>query len=542
MFDHQESSGNAGSVLVIDDEAANLQLLSEILTGAGYQVRPARLPQLAIDASRARPPDLILLDVMMPEMNGFEVCRRLKQDDRTRDIPVIFVSALHDVEDRVRGFEQGGVDFISKPFQESEILARVGTHVSLHRMRVDLEGLVASRTAELTMKNRALEAEIEERNQAEEALRESRRFNDQLIETANVAIVGLDTQGIVILANPAVESLTGYGCTELLGREWFEFLALEGPYADARAEFARLVAGENPTQSENAVLTRSGKKRIVSWRNSALKQQGEVVGTLSFGLDITERREQEIQLREYHSRLKALASDLTISEERERRRIAEELHDGPLQVLAFTRMRLASARSQANADARERVLDEVAESLRRATLDTSRVVTDLNSPALQELGFTVAISDWAQEQIQRRFGIETTVISHLGETEERALDDLSRALLFRNVRELLTNVVKHARASSVRVSLERAGGNLEVTVRDNGQGCNPDLASSGTGGEGGFGLFSIRERMADLGGGLEIECVPGHGFAATLIFPLAGTRPRKRTRHASKDNAEEWVE
>ena len=116
MPKNHQSKTDVDDILIVDDESANLQLLSELLGRAGYQVRPANDPQLAIDSALAQPPKLILLDVKMPEMDGFEVCRRLKQDERTRDIPVIFISALQDVQSRVRGLEAGGVDFISKPF------------------------------------------------------------------------------------------------------------------------------------------------------------------------------------------------------------------------------------------------------------------------------------------------------------------------------------------------------------------------------------------------------------------------------------------
>ena len=149
MHTNQDEKTTPGDILIVDDETANLKLLKELLSREGYQVRPADRPQLAIDSALAQPPALILLDVRMPEMDGFEVCRRLKQDERTRDIPVIFVSALQDVQDRVQGFEAGGVDFITKPFQEEEVLARVRTHLELRNMQLNLEEMVAERTAEL---------------------------------------------------------------------------------------------------------------------------------------------------------------------------------------------------------------------------------------------------------------------------------------------------------------------------------------------------------------------------------------------------------
>ncbi len=155
-----------GDILIVDDETANLKLLKELLSREGYLVRPADRPQLAIKSALAQPPALILLDVRMPDMDGFEVCMRIKQEERTRDIPVIFISALQDVSDKIRGFEAGGVDYITKPFQEEEVLSRVRTHMDLRSMQLGLEEMVAERTA-------SLENEIAERRQAEIELKEA---------------------------------------------------------------------------------------------------------------------------------------------------------------------------------------------------------------------------------------------------------------------------------------------------------------------------------------------------------------------------------
>ena len=173
MPTNYDSNIDMSDIIIVDDESANLQLLSELLGREGYQVRPTDSPQLAIASALAQPPALILLDVRMPEMDGFEVCRLLKQDERTREIPIIFVSALQDVEDKVRGFEAGGVDFISKPFQEPEVMARVRTHLTLRNMQLHLENLVAKRTAEL-------ESEITERKQIEISLQASREKAEAL--------------------------------------------------------------------------------------------------------------------------------------------------------------------------------------------------------------------------------------------------------------------------------------------------------------------------------------------------------------------------
>ncbi|MCP4348264.1 MAG: response regulator [Desulfobacterales bacterium] len=136
------------SILIVDDMQANLRLLARILTEQGYKVRPVTSGKLALWGARGTtPPDLILLDILMPEMNGYEVCEQLKADERTRDIPVIFMSALDDLQDKVKAFSVGGVDYITKPIQEKEVLARVQTHLALRNMQKRLENANKAKSA-----------------------------------------------------------------------------------------------------------------------------------------------------------------------------------------------------------------------------------------------------------------------------------------------------------------------------------------------------------------------------------------------------------
>ncbi|WP_437995866.1 response regulator [Sorangium sp. So ce185] len=147
-------------VLVVDDTPANLKLLVEHLRGAGIDTLAAEDGESALGLLRYEAPDLILLDVVMPKVNGFDVCRRLKADPATRDIPVLFMTGLTDTTDKVKGFEVGGVDYLTKPIQNEELLARVTTHLALRalqralqRANSDLERRVAERTAELARLN-----------------------------------------------------------------------------------------------------------------------------------------------------------------------------------------------------------------------------------------------------------------------------------------------------------------------------------------------------------------------------------------------------
>jgi class 3 adenylate cyclase len=125
-------------VLIVDDKAENLELLSSMLSREGYEVRAAINGEMALMGAESSPPDIILLDVSMPEMDGYTVCQKLKADPRTADIPVIFISVLTDPEAKVAAFDAGGVDYIAKPFHVQEVLARVGTQLLLHRQRREL--------------------------------------------------------------------------------------------------------------------------------------------------------------------------------------------------------------------------------------------------------------------------------------------------------------------------------------------------------------------------------------------------------------------
>ena len=127
------------NILIVDDVEDNIEILGDLLTFDGYNVQTARSGESALKRVQESRPDLILMDILMPGMDGFEVCERLKADSSTNDIPVVFVSSMTDLESKVKGFKIGGVDYINKPFQHAEVLVRVNTHITMLRLRKDLE-------------------------------------------------------------------------------------------------------------------------------------------------------------------------------------------------------------------------------------------------------------------------------------------------------------------------------------------------------------------------------------------------------------------
>jgi two-component system sensor histidine kinase/response regulator len=152
MSNHQvDTPQPRGNILIVDDAPLSLRLLSQMLVDEGYQVETAIDGMQALEAVRHTCFDLILLDIMMPEMNGYEVCERLKEDERTRDIPIIFLSVLGETKDKINAFTVGGMDYVTKPFHVKEVLARIGTHVALRNLQKQLQEA-----------NRKLERQIKE--------------------------------------------------------------------------------------------------------------------------------------------------------------------------------------------------------------------------------------------------------------------------------------------------------------------------------------------------------------------------------------------
>lgn len=177
------------NILIVDDRLENLRLLSKMLAGEGYKVRKLLDGFRALDAAQLAPPDLILLDIMMPGMDGYEVCQNLKADPRTQEIPVIFLSALDDIGDKVKAFAVGGVDYITKPFQQEEVLARVKTHLQLQKL-----------TQTLKQQNAMLAAEVAQRKAAEDSLEKAlidlKTAQEQIIAREKLAALGALTAGI----------------------------------------------------------------------------------------------------------------------------------------------------------------------------------------------------------------------------------------------------------------------------------------------------------------------------------------------------------
>jgi len=358
-----------------------------------------------------------------------------------------------------------------------------------------------------------MDIDITERKKIEDALRESEEKYRDLFENARDAIITTNVEAKITGVNKLAEEY-GFKKEQLLGKSIFDFI-VEEHKERALKDFKAAISGK-PVRGEMDVITPRGIF-TAEYIDNPIKRGGEIIGIQAVLRDITERRKTQQKVLDYQVQLKSLASELTLAEERERRRIATELHDRIGQALAISKIKLDRLRHSMRTGEQARSLEEVCNVLGQAIAETRSLTFDLSSPILHELGLEAAINSWLVEQIEVKHHIAVE-FNDGGKT--KPLDDDVRVLLFRNVRELLINVVKHACADAVKVCIHRIGSRVQVTVQDDGVGFEPAEALAKAVTKGKYGLFSIKERLEQIGGHLEIESEPGHGCKVTMTAPL----------------------
>ena len=273
-------------ILVVDDIPANLKLLADILANQDYKVRPASSGQLALRSVAVEMPDLILLDVKMPDMDGYEVCQLLKADEISRRIPVIFISALDEVSDKVKGFNVGGVDYITKPFQSAEVLARVNTHLTVWRLQRQLEE-----------QNLQLQQEIAERTRTEIELRSANAEIEQIFAAIPSLMISISSEGNVTKWNSGAEKTLGIIAKEAVGQELIE-LSISWEWDKVNQGLA--TCRENGCLIEmNDIHFQYSDKRpgFLAISIIPIQTDGSIhEGLIVLGTDITERKHMEIEI------------------------------------------------------------------------------------------------------------------------------------------------------------------------------------------------------------------------------------------------------
>ncbi|MBI4793410.1 MAG: response regulator, partial [Deltaproteobacteria bacterium] len=308
-----------GRILLVDDTTANLQLLTNLLTEQGYIVHPASDGKLALEFVRTTLPDLILLDIRMPGMDGYEVCRRLKADERTRSIPLIFISILEDEHDKVRGFQEGAVDYITKPFQPEEVLARVQTHLRLRELTEHLGHRVAERTEELMIAKERLQQELAERVRAEAALKRERTLIANITETSPIGIITVGVNGRITFANTQAINILGLTKEEITQRtyntpDWRITDFAGNPFPYEKLPFRQVMTtGQSIYDEQHTIAWPDGRRVHLSINGAPLlNESGDVESVVFAFQDISQRKRAERALQESEAKMRSILDNIGI--------------------------------------------------------------------------------------------------------------------------------------------------------------------------------------------------------------------------------------
>jgi len=485
-------------ILAIDDEPESRTLLTQILTAEGYRVRAADSGELALAALELKRPELILLDIRMPEMDGFEVCRRIKANPATHDIPLMFLSARGQLSERVEGFRLGAVDFVTKPYQREELLARVRTHLELGRLRTRLEEQVAERTAEL---------------------RESEQRFRTMADATPLMIWAAGTDKACTFVNRAWLDFTGRRIEQDLGEGWIGAVhpndreMCSGIYSSS-------IDGPQNFQLEFRLRRADGEYRwIVGSGVPRFSETGAFVGYIGSCVDVTESRIAAEQLR-------ALSAFLISAQEDVRRRISRELHDDLVQRLALMAIDLGKLISQTwpAVSAVPEELRGLQERAIQAAELTRHIAHELHPMTVEDLGLATALRSVC-EDFAHREGID---VEFTGENLPQSPKRETASCLYSIAQEALLNVSKHAQAKHVRVELKSSADRVSLSIADDGIGFPTRSAGGGMG----LGVLNMRERVGWLKGSFSLESRPGGGTQISVALPIQGVPHETRAYSA----------
>ena len=517
------------SILVVDDSRENVRLLAGVLTHHGYTVRAATNGRLALASVEAERPDLIVLDIMMPEMDGYEVCTRLKADPdaRTRDIPVIFCSVEGDVPSKVKAFSIGGIDYITKPFQIDEVLARVETHLSLRRLH-----------KQLAAQNVQLRQEIGERRRAEQALWKSEQRLRIIAElTSDYAYsvrVGPDGTLSTEWVTDAFTRIVGYTLEQVSGSVGWRRIIHPDDLPIVLRHLDALLNGHSD-MAEYRIVTKDGEVRWVQDRARAIwdDEQGRVIRFVSALQDITERWQADEAMRQFSAELQARNIELDAFAHT----VAHDLKGivaPSLGLVDFLRINHASLPDDQVASIVWRIFRNVRkmadvvdglllqaqvrkQEVQKSPLDMVSIVAE----ALQRVAHLV-------EEFQAEIAVPETWPEALGYApwvEAVWVNYLSNAIKYGGRPPIV----------ALGADLQQPGDVVRFWVRDNGQGLEKEdrdklfvpferLARIGKGGHG-LGLSIVRGIVEKLGGEVGVESEVGEGSVFHFSLP-AVTRSR----------------
>lgn len=511
----------ASTILIIDDDVPSLKILTKHLQNLGYKTLIARSGERGLAVAARTTPDLILLDVMMPGIDGFETCRRLKALDATMDIPVIFLTALPNTSDKIKGFEAGAVDYITKPIQNQEISVRIRTHLRLRELTDNLGKKVVEQTQELL-------TEIAERKQAEALLRESEEKYRLLVEAANVCIF-VAQDGILKLVNSKTEEISGYTAAELTAKPFLDLIHPEDQDVVMHRHLQSLQGEPLDDLYVFKVIDKKGELKWVEIKVVLIQWDGRPA-TLNFLSDVTEklRAEQELLKAKKLESVGLLAGG-----------IAHDFNN--LLTGLFGNVELAKIFLSPDHKS-YKYLNSALLSMENATNLTKQLLTFAKGgdPIKETLSIREVLIEMAQFSLHgSNIKLQTNIDCDLWqiEADKGQLSQVINNLIINAQQAMPMGGVIILAANNVETT---QGKYVKITIQDEGEGIAPEYLEKvfdpyfSTKEKGsGLGLASTHSIIHKHNGTITVDSIPGQGTTFNIRLPVARNEAATMTNQSA---------
>jgi PAS domain S-box-containing protein len=525
----------SGDILIVDDNINNLKTLEELLRSSGYKVRCASNGRTALILISARVPELILCDVRMPEIDGYELARRIKVIPNCQDIPIIFLSAAGELEEKLKGFAAGGVDYIIKPFEINEVQVRIQTHLKLYKLQKELERVQIETEEKVTLRT----AEVEN---ALSALKISQRKLALHLNNTVIGVIEWNKDLKVEYWNPAAEKIFGYTKDEALGKSAFELIVPENITDEVSEVWKNLLSKKESFFYTNENRTSSGRIITCEWTNTPLvNDAGEVTGIMSMANDITSKMRSEDDKQKLQEQLaqaqkmesigqlaggiahdfnNMLSGIMSAADLLHNRNLSYEDQTYFLDLIMSASTRAADLTGKLLAFARKG-------SKVRKAVDLTKVVTDTIAILKRTIDKKISIifeSNAAETTVMADESIIQNVFMNMGINAGHAMPDggiLSFLLKNRFLDE------QYCRLSAYDV---KPGNYLELTIRDTGCGMPPEIMkrifepffTTKEPGKGtGLGLAEAYGTIQDHHGAIDVSSKVSEGTEFRIYLPVA---------------------
>jgi len=479
----------AGKILIVDDTKHILTLLCDLLDEEGYKTIAVENGEIALEFLENNTPDLILLDIRMPVMSGFEVCKRIKQNKILAKIPIIFLTAAIELNDKLEGFRLGAVDYITKPFHEKELLVRVKTHIRLRQNEIKLKKI------------------------NKELIKVNEYKNNFLTFVNNIHGVGFikDINLRYTFINKKFEKVFNVKLSDWKGKSNREINFFPIEIIDVLERYDRkIINNKLPTEFIENVPVNGKMHNWLTIKFPLYDNENNIKSVAGMAIDITDRIENE----------KIIFNAIVKAEEKERTHFAAELHDGlgPLISTLKIFMQAIDKVEDTNkikefAKKSQEVFDEILQTI-------TEVSNNLSPHILHKFGLYIGIKTFIERNAKhtginfildyKHKQIETAICR-----KTNKLNELHEITIYRIVTELINNSIKHSKANEIRIKFYIYKHSLHIDYSDNGIGFDIKTVYRNSTG---LGMQNIKNRLKNINGNVKFISFVNKGFLANIVI------------------------